>query len=136
MILSEQTRRWSEIQFYYICLDLYHLRQNMIDVILMIEIICQIAELDFKALKTIAGKILGDPAYLPHRDEVISLAYAMGMKKLNISKIFNFSRATIDTVLNSERNRIHIPFPQFELTEDEAMYKFVKTFNQIKEVGI
>lgn len=136
MILSEQTRRWSEIQFYYICLDLYHLRQNMIDVILIIEIVCQIAELDFKVLKTIAGRILGDPVYLPHRDEVISLAYAMGIKKSNISKIFNFSRTTVDTVINSERNRIHIPYPQFELTEDEAMYKFVKIFNRIKKVGI
>lgn len=136
MILSEQARRWSEIQFYYICLDLYHLRQNMIDVIIMLEAISQIAETNFTKLKIIAGKILGDPAYLPNKNEVISIAYAMNMSKMQIHKIFNISRPTIDAVLNSERNIIRTPFPQFELTEDEEMHKFVEVFNKLKKVGI
>ena len=136
MILSEQRRRWSEIRFYYICLDLYHIRHNMIDVILTIEVISQIAETDFKMLKIIAGKMMGDPTYLPHRDEVVSLAYAMKIPKLTISKLFKVSRSTVDTILASERNRIQVPFPQFNLKEDEEMYKFCKTFDEIKKAGI
>ena len=108
----------------------------MIDVILMIEVVCQIAELDFTMLKTVAGKIIGDPIYLPHRDEAISLAYAMGMNKSNISKQFNITRSTVMTVLSSERNRIHTPFPQFSLKEDTEMYKFCEAFSKIKETGL
>lgn len=136
MILSEQTRRWSEIQFYYFCLEMYQIRNNMIDVILMIEVISQIAELNYKTLKTLAGKIIGDPIYLPHRDEAVSLAYIMGMNKSTISKTFGVTRSTIDTILSSERNRIHTPLPQFSLDEDEEMYKFCQKFKEIKKVGI
>ena len=136
MILSEHARRWSEIRFYYFCLDLYKIRKNMIDVILMIEIICQIAELDFKMLKVIAAKMMGDPMYLPHRDEAVSLAHAMGMSKADIHKLFNVSRPTIDVILTSERNRIHTPFPQFDLNEDEQMYQFCQMFAEIKKAGI
>lgn len=136
MILSEQTRRWSEIQFYYICLDLYHIRHNMVDVVLIIEVVSQIAQLDFKTLKTIAGKMMGDPQYLPHRDEIVSLAYAMNLNKSKISKLFNITRTTIDTILSSKRNRIHVPFPMFSIKEDEEMYKFCEKFKEIKEVGI
>lgn len=136
MILSEQRRRWAEIRFYYICLDLYHIRHNMIDVILTIEVVSQIAETNFKLLKIIASRMMGDPTYLPHRDEVVSLAYAMKLPKTKISKLFNVSRSTIDTILSSERNRIPVPFPQFELNEDEEMVKFCETFDQIKKAGI
>ena len=136
MILSEQRRRWAEIRFYYICLDIYHIRHNMIDVILTIEVISQIAETDFKTLKSVAGRMLGDPTYLPHRDEIVSLAFSMGLSKAKISKLFGFARVTIDTILKSERNRIHVPFPQFELKEDEKMNRFCETFDKIKEAGI
>lgn len=136
MILSEQARRWAEIRFYYFCLDLYHIRHNMIDVILIIEVVCQIAELDFKTLKTLAGKIIGDPVYLPHRDEVVSLAYAMGIKKSNIHNFFEISKNTINTILNSKRNQIHTPYPQFTLQEDELMYRFCEVFQKVKEAGI
>ena len=136
MILSEHTRRWSEIQFYYFCFDIYQIRNNMIDVILMIEVISQIANLDFKMLKVIAGKMMGDPVYLPHRDEAVSLAYVMGKNKSEIHKIFNVSRSTIDTILSSDRNRVHTPFPQFSLKEDEEMYQFCQKFSEIKKAGI
>ena len=136
MILSEHARRWSEIQFYYFCLDMYHIRNNMIDVILMVEVISQIAELDFKMLKTLAARMISDPIYLPHRDEAISLAFVMGMNKTTIHKTFNVARSTIDMVLSSERNRIHTPFPQFSLKEDQELYKFCEAFKEIKKVGI
>ena len=108
----------------------------MIDVILMIEVISQIANLDFKMLKVIAGKMMGDPVYLPHRDEAVSLAYVMGKNKSEIHKIFNVSRSTIDTILSSDRNRIHTPFPMFSIKEDEEMYQFCQKFSEIKKAGI
>ena len=108
----------------------------MVDVILTIEVISQIAETDFKMLKTIAGKMMGDPTYLPHRDEVVSLAYAMNISKTDINKLFNVSRTTINTILQSERNRIHVPFPQFNLKEDEEIHKFCQTLKKVKQAGI
>ena len=80
--------------------------------------------------------MMGDPTYLPHRDEVVSLAFAMKMSKTDISKLFEISRSTVNTILNSERNRIHIPFPQFEINEDEEMYKFCEIYDEVKKAGV
>jgi hypothetical protein len=136
MILSEHTRRWAEIQFYYFCLDVYHIKNNMIDVVLLIEVISQIGNLNFKMLKTIAAKIIGDPIYLPHRDEAVSLAHLMKMSQRQIAETFGVSKTTVNTILNSERNRVHVPFPQLELAEDEEIYKFNQIFSQIKKAGL
>lgn len=108
----------------------------MIDVILLIEVVCQIAELNYPMLKSIAGKMMGDPIYLPHRDEVVSLAHAMGNGYKNIAKITDLSINTIRTILNTNRNKITTPYPMFEIPEDQEMYKFIQQFSEIKKVGI
>lgn len=135
MILSEQTRRWSEIQFYYFCLDTYHIRHNMIDVILLIEVICQIAQLNFKLLKTIAGKMLGDPAYMPSRDEVIVLANLHGLKAADIVKSTGISKSKVLYTIK-EKKDAYIPFPQFSVIEDQELYNFNNKLSEIKKVGI
>lgn len=135
MILSEQTRRWAEIQFYYFCLDIYHLRHNMVDVILLIEVICQIAQLNFKSLKTIAAKMLGDPSYMPSRDEVIVLANLHGLKASEITRTTGISKSKVLYTINDKKDA-YIPFPQFSIPEDQELYNFNKHFSEIKKASI
>lgn len=135
MILSEQTRRWSEIQFYYFCLDLYNIRHNIIDVMLMIEVICQIAELNLKLLKTIAAKMIGDPSYMPNQDEVIVLANLHGLKAANIVKSTGISKRKVLYTIK-EKKDTYIPFPQFSIQEDNELYNFNKQFAEIKKASI
>ena len=125
MILSEQQRRWSEIKFYYFCLDIYHINKDMIEVILLIEAVAHIGDLDYKLLKSITGTMLGDPYYLPIKDEVISLAYIYGLKMSDIAKQFNLSRKTVERVIkNPQRNSAHSPTPLLSIREDQELYKF------------
>lgn len=135
MILSEQTRRWSEIQFYYFCLNLYDIRHNMIDVILMIEVIAQIAQLNYPMLKHIAAQIIGNPNYIPNRDEVIVLANMHGYKPADIVRATKLSKSKVLTTLNSKKDK-YIPYPQFDITEDQELYKFNEIFKTIKKAGI
>lgn len=137
MILSEQQRRWSEIKYYYFCLDIYHINNDMIEVILLIEAIAHIGQLDYKLLKNITGKILADPYYLPVKDEVISLAYAYGLSKSEISRQFSFNRATINVVLqNQKRNTLLSSIPLLSVAEDQEMYKFCKLLPSIQKAGV
>ena len=137
MILSEHLRRWTEIKYYYFCLDIYHINNNMVEVILLIEAISHIGNLDFKLLKSITGKILSDPYYLPIKDEVISMANLYGLTQSEISKQFGFNRGTIRTILESPyRNTQHNPTPLLNINEDTEIYKFCQILSQVQKAGI
>ena len=136
MILSEQLRRWSEIRFYYFCLDIYHINNDMIEVILMVEAIAHIGHLDYKLLKTITGKMLGDPYYLPIRDEVVSLANAYGLSISEICRQIKINRSTAKTILKSTRNTIQSPTPLLPINEDQEIYKFCNILSLVQKAGI
>ena len=135
MILSEHLRRWTEIKYYYFCLDIYHINYDMIEVILIVEAIAHIGKLNYKLLKSITGKILGDPYYLPVRDEVISLASTYKMTQADIVRNFGFPRQAVRTILEDSRRTIR-PTPLLEINEDQELYKFCKIIPQIKKAGI
>ena len=136
MILSEPLRRWSEIKFYYFCLDLFHINYDMIEVILMVEAVAHIGHLNIKLLKSLTGKMLGDPYYLPVKDEVISLAYAYGMSNADICKQFGFNRKTVTRILTSDRNTITHSIPLLTPTEDQELYKFCQVLPKVKKAGV
>jgi len=137
MILSEQIRRWSEIKFYYFCLDLFHINKDMIEVVLMIEAIAHIGHLNYKLLKNIAGKMLGDPYYLPIKDEVISLANAYGLSTAEICRQFGFNRKTVTNIIKSpQRNTTQHPIPLLNITEDQELYKFCEILPKIQKAGV
>ena len=109
----------------------------MIEIILLIEAIAHIGKLDYKLLKNITGKMLGDPYYLPVQDEVISLANAYGMNNSQIHREFGFNRKTISKIISSpDRNTIRKSTPLLTINEDQELYKFCKILDQIKKAGI
>ena len=137
MILSEQQRRWCEIQFYYFCLDIYNIHKDMIEVVLMVEVIANIGHLDYKMLKRLAGIMLGDPYYLPVKEEIISLAHAYGCKATNICKDLNIARQTVYNVLkNPNRNTITHSTPLLRINEDQELQKFCNILPMIQKAGI
>ena len=137
MILSEQQRRWSEIKYYYFCMDLYHINHDMIEVILLIEAVAHLGKLDYKLLKSITAKMLGDPYYLPARDEVISLAYAYGLTQTEISKQFDLPRVSVSRIIKDpRRNAVNAPIPLLDIVEDQEMYRFCQLLPLIQKAGI
>lgn len=135
MILSEHQRRWTEIKYYYFCLDIYHINNDMIEVILIVEAIAHIGKLNYKLLKSITGKILSDPYYLPVRDEVISLANLYKLSQAEISKTFKIPRQAIRTILDDPKRKT-IPIPLLDINEDQELYKFCEIIPLIKKAGI
>ena len=45
MILSEYDRRWAEIRLYHFCLDMYRIRNKSIDIMDMVNMVCEIGEI-------------------------------------------------------------------------------------------
>lgn len=135
MILSDHTRRWLEVQFYYFCLDIFHTRNNMLDVIYSIEAISQIGTINTKEIKLIAGKILGEPHYLPTQTELILLAYLHNVKPNKIADYINKSRQYIhQTVQNKLPN--YAPYPLLDVHEDEIIKEFLDLLQIFKKAGI
>lgn len=137
MILSEHLRRWTEIKYYYFCLEIYHINHDMIEVMLMVEAISHIGHLSYKLLKSITGKMLGDPYYLPIKDEVISLATLFKYSQAEITKTFGFSRQTIRSTLdNPKKNTQNNPTPLLDINEDTELYKFCEILAKVQKAGV
>lgn len=135
MILSDATRRWYEVKFYYFCFDLYHIRKNMLDVMYAIEALAQIGEFNIKDVKTLAGKLLSDPYYLPTRDELILLCALFGVPRKTIAEYVERSTSAVNTFIQNKKDT-YSPYPRLSINEDEELGKIVKLIDIIKKAGI
>lgn len=135
MILSDHTRRWLEVRFYYFCLDIFHIRKDMMDVIYSIEAVSQIGKVDTKAIKLIAGKILGEPYYLPTQDELILLAHLNNIPNQQIANYVNQSRQAISNTIKRKLPN-YAPYPLLDVHEDEIIKEFLDLLQIFRKAGI
>lgn len=135
MILSDHTRRWLEVRFYYFCLDIFHIRKDMMDVIYSIEAVSQIGKVDTKAIKLIAGKILGEPYYLPTQDELILLAHLNNIKTKQIADYVNKTQNHIYKVIKAKLPK-YAPYPLLDVHEDEIIKEFLDLLQIFRKAGI
>ncbi len=135
MILNDLTRRWYEIKFYYYCLDVYHIRNDMLDVMGIIEAIAQIGKLNTITIKQLAGKMISDPYYLPLKDELILLCAMQNYTQKEIAKLTGRSQQTISYIIRTKKD-IYTPYPRFDIDEDNEITKFLDLIEVFKKVGI
>ena len=135
MILNDLTRRWYEIKFYYDCLDVYHIRNDMLDVMGIIEAIAQIGKLNTITIKQLAGKMISDPYYLPLQDELILLCAIQNYTQKEIAKLTGRSQQTISYIIRTKKD-IYTPYPRFDIDEDNEIVKFLDLLEVFKKVGI
>ena len=135
MILNDFTRRWYEVKFYYYCLDVYHIRKDMLDVMGIIEAIAQIGKINTITIKQLAGKMISDPYYLPLKDELILLCAMQNYTQKEIAKITGKSQATIARIIRKKAN-IYTPYPRLDIDEDNELGKFLDLLAIFKKVGI
>lgn len=135
MILNDLTRRWYEVKFYYYCLDVYHIRKDMLDVMGIIEAIAQIGKINTITMKQLAGKMISDPYYLPLKDELILLCAIQNYTQKEIAKLTGKSQQTISYIIRTKKD-IYTPFPRFGIDEDNEIVKFLDLVDIFKKVGI
>lgn len=135
MILSDHTRRWLEVRFYYFCLDIFHIRKNMLDVVYSIEAVAQIGDVDLKQLKLISGKMLGEPHFLPTQNELILLAHMHKVKTKQIADYVNKSPNHIYKIIQAKMPT-YAPYPLLSVHEDEVIKDFLELLDIFRRAGI
>lgn len=135
MILNDHTRRWYEVRFYYYCLDIYHIRKDMLDVMGIIEAIAQIGKFNVRMIKQVAGKMISDPYYLPTQDELIILCAIKEVPQRDIAAYLGKSQQAISKIVTTKRDR-YSPFPRFGIDEDNELAKFMDLLDLFKKAGI
>ena len=135
MILNDLTRRWYEVKFYYYCLDVYHIRKDMLDVMGIVEAIAQIGKFNTIAIKQLAGKMISDPYYLPLKDELVLLCAIQNYTQKEIAKLTGRSQQSISYIIRTKKD-IYTPYPRFDIDEDNEIVKFMDLLDVFKKVGI
>lgn len=135
MILNDHTRRWYEVKFYYYCLDVYHIRKDMLDVMGIIEAIAQIGKFNTITIKQLAGKMISDPYYLPLQDELILLCAIQNYTHKEIAKLTGKSQSTIARIIRTKAS-IYTPYPRLDIDEDNELGKFLDLLDIFKKAGI
>ena len=135
MILSEHTRRWSEIQMYYFVKDIFNLHKDTADIITTADAICKIGKVDTGTIRTVITKMLNDPYFIPYPSEVIVLGKIQGMTDIELAKMMNMSRQGIYKHIKAKQEDYE-PYPRYEINEDHELYKFLQTWNELRKAGI
>lgn len=133
MILTDSVQRWTEIEFYYFCFDIYQLNKDMMDVVNAIEAISQIGQINIGTLKRAAAKMLSDPYYLPILEEVVILGNQNGIPPKELAEEVGKSKATISRMIS--KSDLFSPRPKLEPFEDEQIYKYMELLKRFKKAG-
>lgn len=135
MILSEYTRRWYEVRFYYFCLDIYQHRHNILDIIYAIEAICQIGDVEVKDIKRLTTGMINDPYYKPNQIELVLLANMHGIKTKEIADYLGITKQAVNEYMRRHKPDFY-PTPRYSLNEDIIFGKFLEQIDVIKKAGI
>lgn len=135
MILNDYTRRWFEVKFYYYCLDVYHIRNDMLDVMGIIEAIAQIGKFNTIIIKQLAGKMVSDPYYLPLQDELILLCAMQNYSQKQIAEYTGKTQSAISKIIKTRKD-LYSPYPRFDLKEDTEIGKFMDLVDLFKKAGV
>lgn len=135
MIISEATRRWVEIRFYYFCLDIFDLHHSFLDVDLAIQAIANLGNTKLKELNKSAGKMMGDPYYIPTEDELLVLANMHGRTYKEMAEYLGVDQRTVKRRLEKEQKKYN-PYPRLSVNEDLAIKEFFETLDILKNAGV
>ena len=137
MIISEHERRWIEICFYQFCIGMYSIRQKSIDMIDMADAICLLADIDNNKIRMLINQMMHDTYYTPTKREIILIAHLKGYSSSEINQMLEkkITRQGINKFIK-ENLKSFVPIPRCEVEDDRLLYKFIMTFNKVKNIGI
>ena len=105
------------------------------DVIYVIEAISQIGNFKISKIKTVAGKMLSDPYYMPLENEMIMAAHKNDYPMANIATYLNKTRQYIYKVVNRDKDKFAF-IPKCDIDEDEQIVKFLGLLDTLKKAGL
>lgn len=135
MILSDIERRWLEVRFYYLILELYHVRNNFMDAMAVISVVRQISEKDTKRLQELAATMTSDPYYLPSDEEFIILASMNGIKQKDIAEYMGKTQPAINYIIK-QKSKKFVGYPRLGIKDDQEIKEFFELYEIFRKAGI
>lgn len=132
--MSNTERRWAEIRLFYFCLDIYHIRYDLLDVAYAIDAVAQIGNFKRERLKHISARLIGDPTNMPTKTEFIHIAYEQGLTNAYIAEIIGMSRAHVTKVTKQKERPAYSPL--LSETDDIEIAKFIALLDKFQKAGI
>lgn len=108
-MLQTESDRWEEIRFYYFCLHMYHIRNNMMDLMYAIETISQIGDISVQRIKAIAGSTISEIGNTPTKDEILYLASVNKASPKDIKRVFGFTYRQMNYNVNAHIEQYYTP---------------------------
>lgn len=134
-----QAQRWIEIQFYFICVDLLKINNNIKDVLNTIDFILSIYKSEIckaEYVKSIASFILKTNQLKPTKLEYCCLATDL---KIPISQIQqrlgNISRQTYYNIIECTKDDPIGYYTRLDMLQFPQVEEFVRLFNKFKGVA-
>jgi len=128
--------RWIEIQFYTICIDLLKLRDNLMDVMDMIDNLVIFGTYSPEQIKVLAQEAITSLQFRPTREEFCILAYIQGVPIKEIKQRTGFHNNTLYKLIHEEKRNPRLFYTRVTDEKRALLKKFVDTFNTFKKVGV
>lgn len=128
--------RWIEIQFYFICQDIYGLNNEFFDLIDYIQFANNLSKLDVNIISEAAQRVLTFPSHKPTREEIIILGALAGVNMKDIKRYVSINNRDYYKIINNARKNPPYFYTRLGPEEIEEAKKLVNFHNKFKEVGI
>lgn len=128
-------KRWLEVQFYYICYDMYKTNNEFFDLMDYIQLAYNLRPFNIQIVQDCAQRVLTFPVYRPYKPEAIFLADWGGMRQKDIKAYFKLNDRDYYRHLNKYISDKPYLINHFKDEELEEIQKFVNFHNFIKGVG-
>ena len=126
-----ENKRWQEIRFYYLCLHVYQLRHDLMDLMYAIEAISQMGDVKLQRIKAIAGALISEISNTPHKEEILYLAHQAKLSPKILKSFFGFSYRQMNYQTNSCTDSPHF-VPKLNTEDNTQICKFMTIVDQFK----
>lgn len=128
--------RWIEIQFYFICQDLYKINNEFLDIIDYIQFANNLSKFNINVVSEAAQRVLTFPSHKPTREEIIISGAFAEAKMVDIKKYVSINNRDYYKIVDNARKNPPYFYTRLGPEEIEEVKKFVEFHYKIKEVGI
>lgn len=128
--------RWAEIQFYTICTDILQIRNNLIDVMDIIDCLAIFGNYASEQIKPLAQLALTAPNFRPSREEFCILCYIQGVPIKEIKARTGMHNKTLYNLINKEKKNPRAFYTRTSEEQRTLIKQFINTFEQLKKAGV
>jgi len=128
--------RWAEVQFYYICSDILALRNNIMDVMDIIDSLAFLGEYDATQTKQLANEILSTIRFTPTREEFCLICREFNMPVNDIKQRTGIHNKTLYEMFDKNKADPRFYYPRLTEHKIQTAEKFVAVFQKFKKVGL